>query len=136
MTEQEIINLIVPFAVLLILLCGGIGFYKIRTKYKIEELRQGKAQAKKESSIEGSLTKMIKNAPDQLKQIDSEIATLQEKGRREKIPEDQMKNLLSRLNSERDMLSYATKYGDVAIPFLKPLDKILNGWIGKFGGMS
>jgi hypothetical protein len=41
--------------------------------------------------------------------------------------------LLSRLLQERDMLSYAVKYGDLAKPFLKPIDKILNNFIGKIG---
>ena len=76
---------------------------------------------------------MISDAPGQLKQIDSEIATIQQKCKLENISPEQEKVLLSRLMQERDMLSYAVKYGDIAKPFLKPIDRILNNFIGKIG---
>ena len=76
---------------------------------------------------------MISDAPSQLKQIDSEIATLQQRAKEQNLTPEQEKQMLSRLMQERDMLSYAVKYGDIAKPFLKPIDKILNNFIGKIG---
>ena len=69
----------------------------------------------------------------QLKQIDSEIATLQQRAKEQNLTPEQEKQMLARLMQERDMLSYAVKYGDIAKPFLKPIDKILNNFIGKIG---
>ena len=112
---------LIPFLWLIIPLIGLLVFFRIRTNYKIEQMKVQGKQEKKEQTFEGSINKMLNDAPKQLKQIDSEIATLQEKGRREHLTEEQMKSMLGRLNSERDMLSYAVKYGDLAKPFVKPL---------------
>ena len=134
MQEQEIINIVVPFLWLIIPAISLLGFYRIRTNYKIAQLKENKKIQKSEESISGGISKMLADAPSQLKQIESEIATIEEKCKRENIPEIKAKELLSRLNQERDMLRYAVKYGDLAKPFLKPIDKIVNNLIGKFGG--
>ena len=133
-SEQEIIDIIIPFVWLIIPIIGLTVVYKIRTNYKIEQLKTEKKIKNKEDSFAGSINKMLDDAPKQLKQIDSEIATLEEKAKRERLSPEQTKNLLSRLKQERDMLSYAAKYGDVARPFIKPIDKIVNKFMGGFGG--
>ena len=133
MNEQQLLDIVLPLVWLVIPMIGLIGFYKVRTNYKIQQLKVEGKEKKKEESISGGISKMISDAPSQLKQIDSEIATIQQKCKVEGITAEQEKVLLSRLLQERDMLSYAVKYGDLAKPFLKPIDKILNNFIGKIG---
>jgi len=132
--EHEItINTLIPFLWLVIPLIALGGFYKIRTSYKIEQLKAQGKQDKKEQTLSGGISKMLNEAPKQLQQIESEIATLEEKCLREQIPVEKKNELLKRLHSERDMLSYAVKYGDIAKPFLKPLDKIVGGFLSNIG---
>ena len=135
MTEhQAILDIIIPFVWLIIPIIGLLTWFKMRTTYKIEQLKQEKKIEKSEETLSGSIMKMLKDAPKQLKQVESEIATLEEKCKRENIPEKQKNELLSRLYGERDMLSYGVKYGGVVKPFLKPLDKIANKFLGGLGG--
>ena len=133
MNEQQIIEIAVPFLWLIIPMVGLISFYKVRTNYKVQQLKTEGKEKKKEETISGGISKMISDAPSQLKQIDSEIATIQQKCKLENVTPEQEKVLLARLMQERDMLSYAVKYGDIAKPFLKPIDRILNNFIGKIG---
>ena len=133
MNEQQIIEIAVPFLWLIIPMIGLISFYKVRTNYKVQQLKVDGKEKRKEETISGGISKMISDAPSQLKQIDSEIATIQQKCKAENITPEQEKVLLARLMQERDMLSYAVKYGDIAKPFLKPIDRILNNFIGKIG---
>ena len=133
MNEQQIIDIAVPFLWLIIPMIGLISFYKVRTNYKVQQLKTEGKEKKKEETISGGISKMISDAPSQLKQIDSEIATIQQKCKLENVTPEQEKVLLARLMQERDMLSYAVKYGDIAKPFLKPIDRILNNFIGKIG---
>ena len=133
MNEQQIIEIAVPFLWLIIPMIGLISFYKVRTNYKVQQLKTEGKERKKEETISGGISKMISDAPSQLKQIDSEIATIQQKCKAENVTPEQEKVLLARLMQERDMLSYAVKYGDIAKPFLKPIDRILNNFIGKIG---
>ena len=133
MNEQQIVEIAIPFLWLIIPMIGLISFYKVRTNYKVQQLKTEGKERKKEETISGGISKMISDAPSQLKQIDSEIATIQQKCKLENITPEQEKVLLARLMQERDMLSYAVKYGDIAKPFLKPIDKILNNFIGKIG---
>ncbi len=127
-------EIIIPFVWLIIPLTAILIAFKIRTNYKIAQVKQQGKEDKKEESISGSINKFINDAPKQLKQIESEIATIQEKGRRERIPEDQIKKLTERLESEKDMLSYAVKYGGMAKPLIKPFDKIITKLLGNFTG--
>ena len=123
----------VPFLWLVIPLIFVVIAFKIRTTYKIAQLKQTDKIVKSEQTISGGISKMIKEAPSQLQTIESEIATLQAKCKSEMIPPDKEKELLSRLMSERDMLSYDVKYGNVAIPFVKPIDKIFGSFMGSLG---
>ncbi len=135
MTEhQAILDIVIPFVWLIIPIIALLSWYKMRTTYKIEQLKEEKKLSKSEETLSGSINKMLNDAPKQLKTINSEIATLEEKCRRENMPDKQKNELLSRLYSERDMLSYGVKYGGVVKPFLKPMDKIVNKFLGGLGG--
>ncbi len=132
MNEQQIIDIIVPMIWIIIPITAILLFFRIRTNYKIEQLKVEKKIKKGEETISGSINKLLTDAPNNLKQINSEIATIEEKCRREHIPEAKQKELLSRLNSEKDMLTFATRYGDTVKPFLKPIDKIANRLLGSW----
>ena len=134
MTEHEtLINIVIPFVWLIIPLIALGAFYKIRTSYKIEQMKQQGKEDRKEQTLSGGISKMLNDAPKQLQTINSEIATLEEKCLKENIPSNKKDELLKRLYSERDMLQYAVKYGDIAKPFLKPLDKIVGGFLKNLG---
>lgn len=108
--------------------------FHIRTKYKIEQLKAGKKAQKEDETIAGGLRKLIDGAEGNIKQIDSEIATIQATGRKQGRTDKEIKELVARLNSERDMLMFPAKYGNQMKPFLKPLDLIVNNLLGKFTG--
>ncbi len=133
MTEHELINIVIPFVWLIIPLIAIGVFYKIRTNYKIEQMKQQGKTDKKEQTLSGGITKMLNDAPKQLETINSEIATLEEKALRNHVSPQQKDEMLKRLYSERDMLTYAVKYGDIAKPFLKPLDSIVGGFLKNIG---
>ena len=84
---------------------GLISFYKVRTNYKVQQLKTEGKEKKKEETISGGISKMISDAPSQLKQIDSESATIQQICKAENITPEQEKVLLARFMQERDMLS-------------------------------
>ncbi len=126
----DVLPHLMNFIYISIPIIGFCVWYKIRISYKISQLKQKKRIEKSEEGIEGSITKMIDNAPNQLKQIESEIATLQQKALKEGLTPEQTKSLLGRLESERDMLSYAVKYGGIAKKFAKPADVIFNKFLG------
>ncbi len=130
MNEQQILDIAVPMIWIIIPITALLLFFRIRTNYKIEQLKVEKKIQKGEETISGSINKLINDAPKNLKQIESEIATIEEKCKREGIDEAKQKELLSRLNSEKDMLIFATRYGGTVKPFLKPLDKIANRFLG------
>ena len=133
MQEQQIIDIVIPFLWLTIPLIALISFYKIRVNYKVQQMKIDNKESKKAETISGGISKMINDAPSQLKQLDSELATLNQRAKEQNLTPDQLKQMTSRLNQERDMLQYAVKYGDLAKPFLKPIDKILNNFLGKMG---
>ena len=89
MNEQQIIEIAIPFLWLIIPMIGLISFYKVRTNYKVQQLKTEGKERKKEETISGGISKMISDAPSQLKQIDSEIATIQQKCKAENITPEQ-----------------------------------------------
>ncbi len=104
----------------------GLLFYsKTRSKVKVEQLKQNVKEQKKGDTFEGSISQLIDQAPDQLKQITSEIETLKGKGA---TPE-----MLKRLEGERDMLGYAVKYGKLVKPLAGTFGKVLERALGGFG---
>tara|TARA_R110002033_G_scaffold6868_2_gene26174 strand:- start:172 stop:543 length:372 start_codon:yes stop_codon:yes gene_type:complete len=120
----EITEILPIFYVLIPCICL-VAFYKIRTGLTIEKTKQKNKSMKHEQTFEGTIDKLIDNAPANLKQIDSEIATLRAKG----CTDDQLK----RLEQERSLLEYATKYGEIVKPIAKPLSKVLGKFIGGLG---
>ena len=126
-------EIITPF-IWLIIPCVTIAIlFKIRTTYKIAQLKTQDKITKKESTIEGSLIKMIDNAPNQIKQIEQEILTIRANAVKTGMTPEQVKGSVERLEREKDMLMIPAKYGEVAKPFLKPLDKIVSKFMGNLG---
>ncbi len=126
-------NEILPF-VWLIIPCITIAvLFKIRTTYKIAQLKAVGIEKKKESTIEGSLIKLIDDAPKQIEQINAEIATIRANAVKTGMSPEQVKGSVERLERERDMLAIPAKYGDVAKPFLKTIDKVASNFLKGFG---
>lgn len=101
----------------------GIIFYKIRSNSKEKE-RKDQIRAKKEGvTLSGGLIKIIDEAPQTIQRLEEEIEYLKKKGA---TPEQ-----LKKLESERDMLNLAAKYGAP----LKAIAPITDKLIGKFSGM-
>ncbi len=117
---------VLPLFYVSIPVIGLLVWYKIRSSQQIFKMREKNKSAKKEQTVEGSIDKLIDNAPENLKQIESEIATLKSKG----CTPDQLK----RLEQEKQLLELATRYGDFAKPLIKPVSKILNSVIGGING--
>ena len=117
---------VLPLFYVTIPVIGLLVWYKIRSSQQIFKMREKNKSAKKEQTVEGSIDKLIDNAPENLKQIESEIATLKSKG----CTPDQLK----RLEQEKQLLELATRYGDFAKPLIKPVSKILNSVIGGING--
>ena len=126
-------EIIIPFIWLIIPLVAISVLYKIRTTYKIAQLKTQDKILKKESTIEGSIIKMIDNAPNQIKQIEQEIITIKSNATKTNMTPEQLKGSIERLEREKDMLMIPAKYGEVAKPFLKPLDKIVSKFMGNLG---
>ena len=117
---------VLPLFYVIIPVIGLLVWYKIRSSQQIFKMKEKNKNAKKEQTVEGSIDKLIDNAPENLKQIESEIATLKSKG----CTPDQLK----RLEQEKQLLELATRYGDFAKPLIKPVSKILNSVIGGING--
>jgi len=117
---------VLPLFYVSIPVIGLLVWYKIRSSQQIFKMKEKNKNAKKEQTVEGSIDKLIDNAPENLKQIESEIATLKSKG----CTPDQLK----RLEQEKQLLELATRYGDFAKPLIKPVSKILNSVIGGING--
>ena len=117
---------VLPLFYVSIPVIGLLVWYKIRSSQQIFKMKEKNKSVKKEQTVEGSIDKLIDNAPENLKQIESEIATLKSKG----CTPDQLK----RLEQEKQLLELATRYGDFAKPLIKPVSKILNSVIGGING--
>ena len=117
---------VLPLFYVSIPVIGLLVWYKIRSSQQIFKMKEKNKSAKKEQTVEGSIDKLIDNAPENLKQIESEIATLKSKG----CTPDQLK----RLEQEKQLLELATRYGIFAKPLIKPVSKILNSVIGGING--
>jgi hypothetical protein len=124
---------ILPIFYVLIPCVCLVAFYKIRTSLTIEKTRQKTRAIKQKQTIEGTLDELIDTAPEKLRLIDSELASIHEKCLKENIPFEKEKELTSRLNQERSFLELAAKYGDIAKPIIKPISKIASKFIGNLG---
>ena len=131
MEINELLDWIPVFVILGITVTGIIFYKKVTVKAKIEQVKEIKKEQKKKESFGGAINEMIDTAPNNLKQIESEIQTLETKADQMKVSPEQKKEMLARLYQERDMLKIAVKYGHLAKPLTgsvgKLLEKVLNG---------
>ena len=132
--EQMLIDWTPTWVILSILIIGFIAYYRFRVNYKKAQLTQQKTDQKKNETFEGAIGGMLRDAPKNLTQVESEIASIEAQGKKDGVPKEQIEKLTQRLNSEKDMLTYAVKYGDMAKPLLKPVGLIINKILGSIGG--
>ena len=128
----EFADILPIFYVLIPCVCL-VAFYKIRTGLSIERTKQKTKAIKQKQTIEGTIDDLLDSAPEKLRQIDSELATIHEQCIKEGIPFEKEKELTSRLNQERSALELAAKYGTVLKPIIKPISKIASKFIGNLG---
>ncbi len=126
--EQTLIDWLPTWIILLMLIIGAVTYYRIRTSWKITQFKEAGKQNKKSETFEGAIGALLNDAPKNLKTIESELATLKAK--------NATPDMLKRLESERDMLAMAVKYGDLAKPLVKPLGSIITRVLNGFGGVG
>ena len=121
------------FVVLSIVVIGLLKYASIRSRYKVTEIKQGKVKQKESESFSGAINEMIDSAPKNLAQVESEIMTIRQEAIKKGMTEEQLKPLLSRLESEKDLLKLASKYGHLAKPLGGSVGKILEKVLGGLG---
>jgi len=131
--ETFLINWIPVFVVLSIVVIGLLKYAKIRASYKVTKLKQGKIQQKESESFSGAINSMIDSAPSNLAQVESEIMTIRQEAIKKGMTEQEVKPLLARLESEKDLLKLASKYGHLAKPLGGSVGKILEKVLGGIG---
>ena len=131
--ETFLINWIPVFVVLSIGVIGLLKYASIRSRYKVTQLKQGKIAKKESESFSGAINEMIDSAPKNLAQVESEIMTIRQEAIKKGMTEEQVKPLLARLESEKDLLKLASKYGHLAKPLGGSVGKILEKVLGGIG---
>jgi len=131
--ETFLFTWIPVFVVLSIVVIGLLKYAKIRASYKVTKLKQGKIQQKESESFSGAINEMIDSAPKNLAQVESEIMTIRQEAIKKGMTEEQVKPLLARLESEKDLLKLASKYGHLAKPLGGSVGKILEKVLGGIG---
>ena len=131
--ENFLITWIPVFVVLSIVVIGLLKYAKIRASYKVTQLKQGKIAKKESESFSGAINEMIDSAPKNLAQVESEIMTIRQEAIKKGMTEEQVKPLLARLESEKDLLKLASKYGHLAKPLGGSVGKILEKVLGGIG---
>ena len=92
-----------------------------------------KIKQKETESFSGAINEMIDSAPKNLAQVESEIMTIRQEAIKKGMTEEQVKPLLARLESEKDLLKLASKYGHLAKPLGGSVGKILEKVLGGIG---
>jgi len=133
MIENFLITWIPVFVILTIVVIGLLKFSSIRATYKVQEVKQGKIKTKEKESFSGAISEMIDSAPKNLAQVESEIMTIRAEAIKKGMTEEQVKPLLARLESEKDLLKLASKYGHLAKPLGSSVGKILEKVLGGLG---
>ena len=131
--ETFVITWIPVFVILSIIVIGLLKYSSIRATYKVVQLKQGKVKQKESESFSGAINEMIDSAPKNLAQVESEIMTIRQEAIKKGMTEDQVKPLLARLESEKDLLKLASKYGHLAKPLGGSVGKILEKVLGGIG---
>ena len=131
--ETFLITWIPVFVVLSIVVIGLLKYASIRSRYKVTQIKQGKIAKKESESFSGAINEMIDSAPKNLAQVESEIMTIRQEAIKKGMTEEQVKPLLARLESEKDLLKLASKYGHLAKPLGGSVGKILEKVLGGIG---
>ena len=133
MLENFLITWVPVFVILSIIVIGLLKYSSIRATYKVQEVKQGKLKTKEKESFGGAINEMIDSAPANLAQVESEIMTIRANAAKQGMTEDQVKPLLARLESEKDLLKLASKYGHLAKPLGSSVGKVLEKVLGGLG---
>ena len=133
MLENFLITWVPVFVILSIVVIGLLKYSSIRATYKVQEVKQGKLKTKEKESFGGAINEMIDSAPANLAQVESEIMTIRANAAKQGMTEEQVKPLLARLESEKDLLKLASKYGHLAKPLGSSVGKILEKVLGGLG---
>jgi len=135
MIERQtfLITWVPVFVILSIVVIGLLKYSSIRATYKVAQVKQGKIQKKETESFSGAINEMIDSAPKNLAQVESEIMTIRGEAVKKGMTEEQLKPLLARLESEKDLLKLASKYGHLAKPLGGSVGKILEKVLGGLG---
>ena len=131
--QTFLITWIPVFVILSIIVIGLLKYSSIRATYKVAQVKQGKIQKKETESFSGAINEMIDSAPKNLAQVESEIMTIRGEAVKKGMTEEQLKPLLARLESEKDLLKLASKYGHLAKPLGGSVGKILEKVLGGLG---
>ena len=131
--ENFLITWVPVFVILSIIVIGLLKYSSIRATYKVQEVKQGKLKTKEKESFGGAINEMIDSAPANLAQVESEIMTIRANAAKQGMTEEQVKPLLARLESEKDLLKLASKYGHLAKPLGSSVGKILEKVLGGLG---
>ena len=131
--ETFVITWIPVFVILSIIVVGLLKYSSIRATYKVAQVKQGKVKQKESESFSGAINEMIDSAPSNLAQVESEIMTIRANAAKQGMTEEQVKPLLARLESEKDLLKLASKYGHLAKPLGGSVGKILEKVLGGLG---
>ena len=132
--ESILIEWLPTWITMLIIFGSILTWFRIRSNYKKSQLKELSKEEKKEASLSGQLKKLVKDAPKQIKQIDSEVFAIEEQGKKDHLTKEGIDKLTAHLRSERDMLNIPAKYGEVLSPFFKPAELIVNNILSKFTG--
>ena len=131
--ENFLITWVPVFVILSIVVIGLLKYSSIRATYKVQEVKQGKIKNKEKESFSGAINEMLDSAPANLAQVESEIMTIRGEAVKKGMTEEQLKPLLARLESEKDLLKLASKYGHLAKPLGGSVGKILEKVLGGLG---
>jgi len=131
--QTFLITWVPVFVILSIVVIGLLKYSSIRATYKVQEVKQGKIKQKETESFSGAINEMIDSAPKNLAQVESEIMTIRGEAVKKGMTEEQLKPLLARLESEKDLLKLASKYGHLAKPLGGSVGKILEKVLGGLG---
>jgi|TARA_R110001632_G_scaffold169455_1_gene288396 hypothetical protein len=131
--QTFLITWVPVFVILSIVVIGLLKYSSIRATYKVAQVKQGKIQKKETESFSGAINEMIDSAPKNLAQVESEIMTIRGEAVKKGMTEEQLKPLLARLESEKDLLKLASKYGHLAKPLGGSVGKILEKVLGGLG---
>ena len=125
--QTFLITWVPVFVILSIVVIGLLKYSSIRATYKVAQVKQGKIQKKETESFSGAINEMIDSAPKNL------IMTIRGEAVKKGMTEEQLKPLLARLESEKDLLKLASKYGHLAKPLGGSVGKILEKVLGGIG---